>query len=82
MLQRQLSHLNRRKLDHREVFKPLVLSMPGFALSYAANMFILMILYDFACCLHNFVTYDHRQSQISFTIDGLPPISSSWCQAP
>jgi hypothetical protein len=53
MLQRQLSQLNGSKLD-LPVFKPLVFSMPGFALSYAVNMFILMILYDFACCLHNF----------------------------
>jgi hypothetical protein len=28
-------------------FKPLIFSMSGFALSYTANMFILMILYDF-----------------------------------
>jgi hypothetical protein len=28
-------------------FKPLVFSVSGFALSYIANMFILMILYDF-----------------------------------
>jgi hypothetical protein len=27
-------------------FKPLIFSVSGFALSYAANMFILMILYD------------------------------------
>jgi hypothetical protein len=27
--------------------KPLIFSVSGFALSYAANMFILMILYDF-----------------------------------
>jgi hypothetical protein len=28
-------------------FEPLLFSMSGFTLSYAANMFILMILYDF-----------------------------------
>jgi hypothetical protein len=28
-------------------FKPLVFSVPGFVLSYAANMFILMVLCDF-----------------------------------
>jgi hypothetical protein len=28
-------------------FKPLIFSTSGFALSYAVNMFILMILYDF-----------------------------------
>jgi hypothetical protein len=28
-------------------FKPLIASMSGFALSNVANMFILMILYDF-----------------------------------
>jgi hypothetical protein len=27
----------------------------GFASPHAANIFILMILYDFFCCLHNFV---------------------------
>jgi hypothetical protein len=32
-------------------FKPLIFSMSGFTLSYTANMFILMILYDF-CELH------------------------------
>jgi hypothetical protein len=36
-------------------FKPLILSMYGFALSYAANMFFLMILYDF--CLSAQVCY-------------------------
>jgi hypothetical protein len=28
-------------------FNPIIFSMSGFALSYTANMFILMILYDF-----------------------------------
>jgi hypothetical protein len=28
-------------------FKPLIFSVSGLALSYAANMFVLMILYDF-----------------------------------
>jgi hypothetical protein len=42
MLQRQLSHLNGRKLDHHQV-QPFIFSMSGFALSYTANMFILMI---------------------------------------
>jgi hypothetical protein len=28
-------------------FNPIIFSMSGFALSYATNMFILMILYDF-----------------------------------
>jgi hypothetical protein len=28
-------------------FKPLIISVSGFALSYTANMFILIILYDF-----------------------------------
>jgi hypothetical protein len=41
-LKRQLSHLNGCKLDCHQVF-----SVSGLALSYAANMFILMILYDF-----------------------------------
>jgi hypothetical protein len=30
------------------MFKPLIFSMSGFALSYTMNMFILMILYDFS----------------------------------
>jgi hypothetical protein len=46
MLQLQLRHLNGRKLGHRPV-KPLKISMSGFALSYTANMFILVILFDF-----------------------------------
>jgi hypothetical protein len=45
MLQRQLSHLNGRKLDNRQVQASYIFY--GFALSYAANVFILMILYDF-----------------------------------
>jgi hypothetical protein len=45
MVQRQLSYLNCRKLDCRQV-KPLIFSVSGFALAYAANMFILMNLYD------------------------------------
>jgi hypothetical protein len=46
MLQRQLSHLNGRKLDRRQV-KPLTFLISGVALFYTANMFILVILYDF-----------------------------------
>jgi hypothetical protein len=46
MLPRQLSYLKGRKLDHRQV-KPLIFSVSGFILFYTANMFILMILYDF-----------------------------------
>jgi hypothetical protein len=34
-------------------FRPLTFSMSGFAFSYTANTFILMILYEF--CLNNFV---------------------------
>jgi hypothetical protein len=41
MLQWQLSDLTAAK------FKPHIFPMSGFALSYAANIFILMILYDF-----------------------------------
>jgi hypothetical protein len=41
MLQRQLSHLNATE------FKPHIFSMPGFTLSFIANMFILVILYAF-----------------------------------
>jgi hypothetical protein len=43
VLQRQLSHLNGRKLDHRQV----LFYMSGFALPYTTNMFILIILYGF-----------------------------------
>jgi hypothetical protein len=46
MLQWQISHLNGRKLDHRQV-SALIFSLSGFILSYTADMFILMILYDF-----------------------------------
>jgi hypothetical protein len=46
MLQRQLCHLNVTSLTTAK-FKPLILSMLGFALSYTVNVFILMILYDF-----------------------------------
>jgi hypothetical protein len=45
MLQRQLSHLNGRKLDRRQV-KPLIFLVSGFTLPYAANIVILMILCD------------------------------------
>jgi hypothetical protein len=46
VLQRQLSHLNGSKLDRRQ-FRSLIVSMSRFALSYAANMYIFIILYDF-----------------------------------
>jgi hypothetical protein len=46
MLQRQLSHLNGRKLDHRQV-KSFIISVSDFILSYTANTFILIILFDF-----------------------------------
>jgi hypothetical protein len=36
----------------RERVKPLIISTSGFDLSYTANIFILMILYDF-CLLHS-----------------------------
>jgi hypothetical protein len=36
--------------------KSLMFSVSDFALFYAANMFILMILMTSVCCLHNFVT--------------------------
>jgi hypothetical protein len=39
------SSLERSYLNTK--FKPLIFSMSGFALSCTANMFILMILYDF-----------------------------------
>jgi hypothetical protein len=55
MLQRQLSHLNGRKLTATK-FKPLIFSMSGFALSFTANKFILMILYDF-CLLSSKLCY-------------------------
>jgi hypothetical protein len=47
MLQRQLSHLNGHELDRHQVITPLIFSLSGFVLSYAANIFIFMILYDF-----------------------------------
>jgi hypothetical protein len=44
-LHRQLSHLNGRSLTTAK-FKPPKFSVSVFVLSYAANMVILMILYD------------------------------------
>jgi hypothetical protein len=38
--------LNSRKLDHAK-FKPLTFSVSGFTLSFAVNIVILVILYDF-----------------------------------
>jgi hypothetical protein len=46
MLQQQLSHLTVVSLTAAR-FKPLIFSLSGFTLSYTANMFILMIWYDF-----------------------------------
>jgi hypothetical protein len=43
MLQQQLSHLNGISFITTK-FKPFIFSTPRFALSYAPNMFILMIL--------------------------------------
>jgi hypothetical protein len=45
MLQRSLVAWKVVSLNAAE-FKPLIFSMSDFALSYAANMFILMILYS------------------------------------
>jgi hypothetical protein len=43
-------------------FKPLILSMSGFALSYAANMFIFMILYDMlVACIILLYNHTHRE---------------------
>jgi hypothetical protein len=63
-------------------FKLLEFSISGFALSFAANMFILMILYDFCLLPVQFYPHFYCQSQSYFTTGGLPPIRSSWCQAP
>jgi hypothetical protein len=41
-------------------FKPLIISVSGLALSYTANMFILMILYDFWFSPAQFC-YIHRE---------------------
>jgi hypothetical protein len=46
MLQRQLSHFNGRKLDHRQVLTSYIF-YDCFSFSYTATMFILMIFYDF-----------------------------------
>jgi hypothetical protein len=40
-------------------FKTLIFSMSGFTLSYAANMFILIILYDFCLLSAQFSSYNH-----------------------
>jgi hypothetical protein len=63
-------------------FKPLIFSMSGFTLSYTANMFILMILYDFNLFPAHCQSQSQSQSQSYFTTGGLPPNSSSWRQAP
>jgi hypothetical protein len=53
MLRWQFSHLNGRKLDHRQLWASL---FSAWLLTYIANMFILMSLYDFTllpaqfCC--------------------------------
>jgi hypothetical protein len=47
MLQRQLSHLTVVSLTTAKI-KTLLFSIRGFALSYTAKMFILIILYDFS----------------------------------
>jgi hypothetical protein len=39
-------------------FKPLIFSTSGFALSYAANMFILMILYGFPLVARTVLLYN------------------------
>jgi hypothetical protein len=53
MLQLQLSHLGFRKLDLCQV-QAFYISMLSFALSYAANMFILVILHNFCFLLAPF----------------------------
>jgi hypothetical protein len=90
-------------------FKSLSFSVSGFALSYAANILIPMILYDFCLFPAHFcyiIVYIRKvksrvhlgkfpmvqrtftnsssqsRSQSYFTTGGLPPISSSWRQAP
>jgi len=37
-------------------FELLILSVLGFALTYVANIYIFIILYASACCLHSLVT--------------------------
>jgi hypothetical protein len=63
MLQRQLSHLNGRKLVHRQVLSLLrTFSMSRFTLFYAAKLSFLMILYDLCllpgqlCYIYGLVT--------------------------
>jgi hypothetical protein len=41
-------------------FNPLIFSMSGFLFSYTANMFILMILYDFSLIPAQFYMIDER----------------------
>jgi hypothetical protein len=54
MLQRHFSHLTYVRLTTAK-FKALIFFMSGFVLTYTANLFILMILYDF--CLFPAVSY-------------------------
>jgi ABC-type transport system involved in Fe-S cluster assembly fused permease/ATPase subunit len=52
-------------------FKPILFSISGFALSYAVNIFILMILYDFYfshaqfCCIIVYVRKVESRVQIA-----------------
>jgi hypothetical protein len=44
-------------------FKPLIFSMSGFTLPYTANMFILMILYDFCVLSAHFFLYNRIHAE-------------------
>jgi hypothetical protein len=44
-------------------FKPLIFSVSGFALSYAANMFVLMILYDLCFVACTVLLYNHTHTE-------------------
>jgi hypothetical protein len=77
MLQRQVSHLNGHKLDHAK-FEHLIFSMSGIALSCTANMFILMILYDF-WLLPTIIVYIRKvESRVQIAERCAPKFSGGW----
>jgi hypothetical protein len=59
MLQRQLNHLNGRKLDRRQVFSSYTFCS-GFALSYAVHMLILLNLYGLCLLSAHLILYLRR----------------------
>jgi hypothetical protein len=59
-------------------FKPLTFCMSGFALSHAANIFILMIFYD----LRNVVTYSYTYGRCANRGSVCISENFQWCREP